>query len=190
MFDFAPSAPFSDLFVPSLAPSEFPLLPQSSSSIFNLNDFSMAPFNNLSDFTFFGDPDYNFDFDFPSFGSNPANTFGTEFLDVSGSNFDSSAFIGFRDLHPALALAAWGSESQTAFTPRQELPLLPPPPASSPPYTEPDAFPVEDSVASTPIATKDIDLAFSEKNIIHGKRPRTLSSCAAAAPAPKKPRSR
>jgi hypothetical protein len=46
---------------------------------------------------------------------------------------------------------------------------------------------LEDSVASTPplIATKDINLDFYEKNILHSKRVRTVPSRAAAQP-PKK----
>ncbi|KAJ7240981.1 hypothetical protein C8J57DRAFT_1245098 [Mycena rebaudengoi] len=52
--------------------------------------------------------------------------------------------------------------------------------------------PVEHPVASTPppIAIKDIDLEFNEKNIVHSKRVRTMSSRAAALPPAKKPRSR
>ncbi|KAJ7927836.1 hypothetical protein B0H13DRAFT_1861086 [Mycena leptocephala] len=160
MFGLAPSGPFSDLFVPSLAPSEFPPLPQSSSSIFNLDDFSMVPFDNLSDSTFFGEPGYNFDFDFTSFGTS----------------------IPLR-LWPGgdrnLKLLSCTSRATTSSSSPSIIPTL----------RGTGSIPVQDS-ASTPIAAKDIDLTFSEKEIIHDKQLRTFSSRAAAAPAPKKPRSR
>jgi hypothetical protein len=73
--------------------------------------------------------------------------------------------------------------------------LLPPLLSSSPPFTEPADGPVDISAASTPppVASKDIDLTFSKKNILHSKRQHTISSRAAvaiAAPLAKKPRSR
>ncbi|KAJ7440049.1 hypothetical protein FB451DRAFT_1191835 [Mycena latifolia] len=69
------------------------------------------------------------------------------------------------------------------------LPIPPPPAASSPSSTELQ----EASAASTdlelPIATHDIDLDLSEKNILSGKRQRTISARAAGVDALKKPRS-
>jgi hypothetical protein len=180
--------------VPS-APSQFP-------SSFDLSNFGATPFDNQFDHTFPGDPEYNLDFDFdPSlFELEPETMFGTDFFGASGSysNFDSSTFMPTDDLPSAptpASLGAWGTGSEIidwpALASQQELPLLPPPPPSSSPDAELVENTFDGSTASAAIATKDIDLEFSEKNIIHSKRQRTQSSRAAAAlPASKKPRSR
>ncbi|KAJ6543436.1 hypothetical protein DFH09DRAFT_1282498 [Mycena vulgaris] len=112
-----------------------------------------------------------------------------EFHEAPGSCFQSSSVAD----PPAGDFCDVQAMDWRDFSPSKDLPRLHLPPPSSPPAPSPaNIAPVEDSVASTPplIATKDIDLDFNEKNIIHSKRVRTVSSRAPALPPAKKLRSR
>ncbi|KAJ6624570.1 hypothetical protein B0H10DRAFT_2186635 [Mycena sp. CBHHK59/15] len=154
----APSAPFPPFVAPS-ATFDFPPLPSSTIPALDVGSFGLMQFDNQFDFgldTYLGDPTYDFNFDPSLFGFDPTTTFASEI--------------------------PWGSEfpsnfDWSAFTPPQELPTLPPLPASSPlayaEYMEPSA----DGSAQTRHPRQEVD----EKNIIHSKRQRTLSTRAADA---------
>ncbi|KAJ6614279.1 hypothetical protein B0H10DRAFT_2436035 [Mycena sp. CBHHK59/15] len=190
-------------FAPPLIYTDFAPAPISSAPVFYPGNFGKT-FSNESDLSA-NNSDYNFELElFSIFGSVPqAPAFDAEFLGASGSGSNSGglAYTPFEDdfsLSSALPDAdGWGSRSQAGdwclLSPQQELPLLPPLLSSSPPFTEPAEGPVSAASTPPPVASKDIDLAFSEKNILHSKRQRTMSSRAAVAvtaPPAKKPRSR
>ncbi|KAJ7792996.1 hypothetical protein B0H13DRAFT_2393820 [Mycena leptocephala] len=71
--------------------------------------------------------------------------------------------------------ANWSDAS--SFRLSQVLPRLPPPSVASPSYTEPEeAIGHQANETEDSIAPQDIDLKFSAKNILTGKRMRTLST--------------
>ncbi|KAJ6614357.1 hypothetical protein B0H10DRAFT_2436006 [Mycena sp. CBHHK59/15] len=159
-----PLAPLPPFVAPS-AMFDFPPLPSSTIPALDVGSFGLMQFDNQFDFgldTYLGDPTYDFNFDPSLFGFDPTTTFASEI--PGGSEFPSNF--------------DW-----SAFTPPQELPTLPPPPASSPlayaEYMEPSA----DGSAQTRRPRQEVD----EKNIIHSKRQRTLSTRAADAAAVERP---
>ncbi|KAJ7467724.1 hypothetical protein FB451DRAFT_396627 [Mycena latifolia] len=184
--------------IPLSQSSEFLPAP-SYAPMFDLADFGLIQFSGQFDHTISDTAGSDFDFDMSMFECDPTTTGAPEFLGDSGSQFslDWSVFMPLANPSavPPPAPFAWGSESPglqwASHSPPKELPLLPPPPPSSPLSAEPEGPLVVDSADSeSPIAPHDIDLDLSEKNIIKGKRPRTLSTRASDAAASKKPRSR
>ncbi|KAJ7210288.1 hypothetical protein C8J57DRAFT_1608114 [Mycena rebaudengoi] len=126
----------------------------------------------------------DFGFDLSMF--DPALAFAPELFD----DFDWSTPVppaptaAFSSSAASLSLG-WGPESHifnwSALVPPHELPLLPPPPASSPEYSESeDPADIERAPSTAP---HDINLDVNESNILHGKRMRTLSTRAADAAA-------
>ncbi|KAJ6590287.1 hypothetical protein B0H10DRAFT_2332244 [Mycena sp. CBHHK59/15] len=173
-------------------------LPAFDSGDLNLPEFDFDPalFDSHSDSTFLG-AGYDFNFDPSLFGFDSTPLFSAEALGASMSQSDSEWATLMAEIYSVPAHntpAAWDTGSEvfnwSAHSP-QELPILPRPPASSPPDAASERDPIDDR-DSPERAPQDVDLEVCERNIVKGKRRRTISTRAAdaaAAAARKKPRS-
>lgn len=189
-----PSAPS----ITSLPASEFPRPSSSTIPFHDVNgtgltqfdefDFGLPPFD-----TYLGDP-YGLDFDANLLTLNPSadSVQGVPGVSQFPFDFDLSAFTPLQEPPPPTFYAqnAAGFDFPSNFdwsafipTPESELPPLPPPPASPPVnFAEP-----EEPTAGGSVQTKRSRQEVDEKNIIHSKRQRTMSSRAADAAAVERP---
>ncbi|KAF8145124.1 hypothetical protein K438DRAFT_1992171 [Mycena galopus ATCC 62051] len=129
-------------------------------------------------------------------GTLPENdtvTPGGDYVDAGGEVNDGFGYFGPSYAPPAPLYVNQVNHS-TFNRLSQELPPLPPLPASSPTHDEPNGRDVDaDADDYQPVAPQDIDLTLNEGNILAGKRKRTKSTRAiegTAAPGPSKKLSR
>ncbi|KAJ6573319.1 hypothetical protein B0H10DRAFT_1964097 [Mycena sp. CBHHK59/15] len=139
-------------------------LPAFDSGDLNLPEFDFDPalFDSHSDSTFLG-AGYDFNFDPSLFGFDSTPLFSAEALGASMSQSDSEWATLMAEIYsvPAHnAPAAWDTGSEvfnwSAHSP-QELPILPRPPASSPPDAASERDPIDDR-DSPERAPQDVDL--------------------------------